>query len=287
MAKNSCQILLRAERRNQLCTWFGLTLWLWATSSQAYAFAPQHSMASYGRIFHKSSSSLQFSAAEIAHLRCVNGHQHVSDEEEDFYVHGIVPKTKSITGSMSFFAKFVVRRMLENRQLRLKRKNGMVPPKQGFRDNLNVLNEQRRNLVRLAGYNAPIIVPSFTFLLLGALTTSVIPQFYSECIQCVATLDPSRSKCMRALAGLAITSTLGALFTGMRGSLFWVAGESMLTCDYLNQRRLQVYIVALTHYHPSQVLVLITMSVSSFTATFYSKKLPSLIATKLDTCYPA
>lgn len=225
MAKNSCQILLRAERRNQLCTWFGLTLWLWATSSQAYAFAPQHSMASYGRIFHKSSSSLQFSAAEIAHLRCVNGHQHVSDEEEDFYVHGIVPKTKSITGSMSFFAKFVVRRMLENRQLRLKRKNGMVPPKQGFRDNLKVLNEQRRNLVRLAGYNAPIIVPSFTFLLLGALTTSVIPQFYSECIQCVATLDPSRSKCMRALAGLAITSTLGALFTGMRGSLFWVAGS--------------------------------------------------------------
>jgi hypothetical protein len=226
MTKNASQIWypLALSQRQRHSVWFGLTLLVLVASSQVSAFATHRHMATYRTLAPTSSSALHLSATEIAFLRA-NGQQQVSEEEEDFYVHGIVPETKSIPASMAHFAIFVVKRLIENRQMKVDRKIGKVPPKQGFRANWKELNEQRRNLSKLAGYNAPIIIPSFTFLLLGALTTSVIPQFYSECIQCVATLDPSRAKCMRALAGLAITSTLGALFTGMRGSLFWMAGE--------------------------------------------------------------
>lgn len=226
MTKSTSQIRYphALSRRKRHSVWFALTLWVLAASSQVSAFATHRPLASHRTLAPTSSSALHFSATEIAFLRA-NGQQQVSEEEEDFYVHGIVPETKSIPASMAHFALFVAQRLIENRQMNVDRKTGKEPPKQGFRANWKALNEQRRNLAKLAGYNAPIIIPSFTFLLLGALTTSVIPQFYSECIQCVATLDPSRAKCMRALAGLAITSTLGALFTGMRGSLFWVAGE--------------------------------------------------------------
>ena len=229
MTKNGYQIQYSPQRRIHFVTCFGfaVTILFLAAISRASAFSPQLQVVSHGRLITKSSSSsssLYFSATELAHLR-INGHQQVSLEEQDYYVHGIVPKTNSITGSISVFAKFVVKRLIENRQMKIDRRSGKEPPKRGIRANFKTLNEQRRNLSKLAGYNAPIIIPSFTFLLLGALTTSVIPHFYSDCIQCVATLDPSRTKCMRALAGLAITSTLGAFFTGMRGSLFWVAGE--------------------------------------------------------------
>ena len=160
--------------------------------------------------------------------------------EEEFFVHGIVPKTQSLTGSMSIFAQFVINRVIANRRkkvLERRHRRGLrfwkkplplldgQPEEPSFWDSLKILNEQRKNVVKLAGYNAPIVAPSFTFLLLGALTTSIIPQYYSNCLQCVATLDPSRANCIRALAGLAISSTLGALFTGLRGSMFWIAGS--------------------------------------------------------------
>lgn len=160
--------------------------------------------------------------------------------EEEFFVHGIVPKTLSLPASMVVFAQFVVNRVIANRRTkRLKQlhRRGLrfwkkplplldgQPKEPSFWDSLKILNEQRKNVVKLAGYNAPIVAPSFTFLLLGALMTSIIPQYYSNCLQCVATLDPSRANCIRALAGLAISSTLGALFTGLRGSMFWIAGS--------------------------------------------------------------
>jgi ABC-type multidrug transport system fused ATPase/permease subunit len=94
-----------------------------------------------------------------------------------------------------------------------------------WRRNLNKLNEHRINLVKLADYTAPIVAPSFLFLTLGALMTSIIPHYYAECIQLVATLDPSPTKVWRSIMGLAVSSTLGALFTGLRGSLFWIAGS--------------------------------------------------------------
>jgi ABC-type multidrug transport system fused ATPase/permease subunit len=104
----------------------------------------------------------------------------------------------------------------------------MPPPEPSWRESLSVLNEQRRNLVALAGYTSSIVVPSFTFLVLGSLMNSIIPHYYSKCLQCVATLEPSRPKLLHALMGLAISSTLGAVFTGLRGCLFWIAGKKKI-----------------------------------------------------------
>ena len=138
----------------------------------------------------------------------------------------IEPKTKSITGSMVFFARFVVKALITNQ---LKKKRTKMTRRKGtrrknFLENLAQLNEQRKNLVALAGYNAPIVIPSFAFLLLGAVTTSIVPLYESKCIQLVATLHPTRSKVIEALIGLVVSSTLASLFTGLRGSLFWLAG---------------------------------------------------------------
>jgi ABC-type multidrug transport system fused ATPase/permease subunit len=162
-------------------------------------------------------------------------------EEEEYFVHGITPKTKTITGSMAFYVQFVVNRMMENREKKRLARRGRrglkfwkkpdaaylaaQKEKPTLTENMKRLNRMRRDVVKLAGYNSAIVIPSFTFLLLGALMTSIIPQFYSDCLQCVATLDPSRAKCVRALAGLAISSSLGALLTGLRGSMFWTAGS--------------------------------------------------------------
>lgn len=199
----------------------------WGSMSSVAAFAP---------ISKVSARLVTLSRSSISPV------SDATPDEEEFFVHGIIPKTKSIPGSMAFFAQFVIKRVVANRRKKmLERRNhrGLkfwkkplvllddsgLSDKNTFWDSLKLLNEQRKNVVKLAGYNAPIVAPSFTFLLLGALTTSIIPQYYSDCLQCVATLDPSRANCIRALAGLAITSTLGALFTGFRGSLFWIAGS--------------------------------------------------------------
>ena len=152
-----------------------------------------------------------------------------SEEEmaEQYDPNGIEPETKSITGSMVFFAQFVVQRMITNR-LQKKKRTKMAKRKgarrKSFMENLAHLNEQRKNLVTLAGYNAPIVIPSFAFLLLGAVTTSIVPLYESKCIQLVATLHPTKGKVVEALIGLVVSSTLASLFTGLRGSLFWLAG---------------------------------------------------------------
>jgi hypothetical protein len=86
------------------------------------------------------------------------------------------------------------------------------------------LNDQRRNVMNLAGYTQRMIVPSFTFLFLGALMSSIVPAYWGKCIQCVATLSGTKTQLLEALIGLGISSTLAALFTGIRGSLFWIGG---------------------------------------------------------------
>ena len=171
-----------------------------------------------------------------------------SSDDEAFYISGIQPKTMPLSTSVQYYAQFVVKRMHDNRQRKiLERKRGWrfwqkpvtEEPRGSLWGTIQILNAQRRNVVKLAGYNAPLVVPSFIFLLLGALMMSVIPHFYSECITCVATNEPSRMKCIRALSGLALTSTLGALFTGLRGSLFWIAGAC---CYYIYCKVLALHV---------------------------------------------
>jgi hypothetical protein len=90
------------------------------------------------------------------------------------------------------------------------------------------LDEQRRNVMTLAGYTPSLVVPSFLFLFLGALMTSIVPSYYSKCIQCVSTLTTSKSQLVEAMIGLGVSSTLAALFTGLRGSLFWIGGKCLV-----------------------------------------------------------
>lgn len=170
----------------------------------------------------------------------VNAETIITPDDEAFYMYGITPKTKTLPHSMEFYAKFVIKTLQDRRQRKIAEKDFRrgwkfwkpLPPVKAdgtprgtLWGTIKILNAQRRNVVKLAGYNAPLVIPSFVFLLLGALMLSVIPHFYSVCIQYVATNERSRLKVIRALSGLAITSTLGALFTGLRGSLFWIAGS--------------------------------------------------------------
>jgi len=149
---------------------------------------------------------------------------------EQYDPNGIEPQTKSITGSMVYFAQFVVRTMVTNRlnkqnMLFNKMKKQRGSRRKNFWEALTKLNEQRKNLVTLAGYKAHIVVPSFAFLLLGAVMTSIVPLYQSKCIQLVATLHPVKKNVVEALIGLVVSSTLASLFTGLRGSLFWLAGS--------------------------------------------------------------
>ena len=157
---------------------------------------------------------------------------------EQYDPNGIEPETKSITGSMAFFAKFVIKTMITNRLQNAQKKSVVLKKRRGarrksFLENVSRLNEQRKNLVTLAGYNAHIVVPSFAFLLLGAITTSIVPLYESKCIQLVATLHPTKAGVVEALVGLVVSSTLASLFTGLRGSLFWLAGTFPYCIDLI------------------------------------------------------
>jgi len=148
------------------------------------------------------------------------------DEYVTERVNSIHPKTQSLPKSMYCFARFVLQRNLNVRKIKkLAKKKTSKTKKESWWGMLKTLNEQRRNLVHLAGYNANIIVPSFSFLIFGALMVSIVPHYYSEAITCVASNEASPLKLAATLSGLAVTSTLAAIFTGMRGSLFWIAGS--------------------------------------------------------------
>jgi ABC-type multidrug transport system fused ATPase/permease subunit len=149
----------------------------------------------------------------------------------------IHPRTKSLTSSAAFFARFCLKLIEDSarrkRRLKMRRFKQFTasalasskPTEPAWKSTFRKLNEQRINLVKLADYTAPIVTPSFLFLTLGALASSITPHYYASCIQLVATLDPSPARVWTAVMGLAASWTLEALFTGLRGSLFWIAGS--------------------------------------------------------------
>mmetsp|Transcript_38509 Transcript_38509/g.115532 ORF Transcript_38509/g.115532 Transcript_38509/m.115532 type:complete len:742 (-) Transcript_38509:166-2391(-) len=93
-------------------------------------------------------------------------------------------------------------------------------------ETLRRLNESRRSLIQLVGYDADLLVPSFGFLILGAFAQSVVPAYYSKCVTCLAAATATtKSQVVGALTGLAVAEGLTALFTGLRGALFWIAGS--------------------------------------------------------------
>ena len=90
----------------------------------------------------------------------------------------IHPKTKPLPKNIVFFARLVIRLFSENRQrkriFKLRKKVQARRTSPAWFRSLLKLDEQRRNLVALADYNQKIVVPSFLFLALGALTMSNI-----------------------------------------------------------------------------------------------------------------
>ena len=133
----------------------------------------------------------------------------------------IEPETKTLPNSLAFYAQFIVKHYAEQRRNR--KSTGNVKGQR--RAMWQKLNEQRKNIVSLAGYTSDLVKPSFLFLFLGALMTSVVPSYYSKCIHCVSTLSATHGQLVEALIGLGVSSILAALFTGLRGSLFWIGGK--------------------------------------------------------------
>jgi len=152
----------------------------------------------------------------------------------------IHPRTKTLTESAKFFVGYCMKMLARDRKKQrlltlLRRKSWRKSQQRRHRRrknqnntlvaNLRKLNAQRRNLALLADYTRKIVAPSFLFLTLGAMATSAVPHFYASCVTMVATSEPSGTKLAYAVAGLAATSIAAALLTGVRGSLFWIAGS--------------------------------------------------------------
>ena len=134
------------------------------------------------------------------------------------------PKTQTVIQSLAYFLKFVVQTIQSRRVIEERHDGEPESPKLGIRASFRKLNDSRKSLIRLVGDDSSLLVPAFSFLVLGAFMSSVIPHYYSSCISCVAAGEPSRDKIVMAIAGLGITTLLEAIFTGCRGALFWIAG---------------------------------------------------------------
>ena len=190
----------------------------------------------------------------------INGN--TADSDELLTVNEFQPRTMRVSESFAFFARFVVQTILNNRNQqsssretrrrlrdRIFRKTkqelssttttttttttiSSSKPKRGFRESMHKLNESRKSLIRLVGYDSSLLVPAFGYLIMGAFMSSVIPYFYSSCISCVAAGEANRDKLLWALGGLGVSHVLEAVFTGLRGALFWIAGEYV--CLYRN-----------------------------------------------------
>ena len=61
------------------------------------------------------------------------------------------------------------------------------------------LNDSRKSLIRLVGYDSSMMTPAFGYLIIGAFMTSVVPYYYSSCISCIASADPNRRKLLVAM----------------------------------------------------------------------------------------
>lgn len=156
------------------------------------------------------------------------------EERKRLQMDDFKPETLSLWQSVVFFVKYLQQRMSAQREQRRRRKSlrggdeSESPP--NFIGTLSGLRQSLRNLVNLAGFDGWLMWPSFLSLMLGAYFASNVPHYYAKCITCVVNGSTTTQRdVVRALVGLGITSTLTALTTGMRGSLFWIAGSR---CNY-------------------------------------------------------
>ena len=181
----------------------------------------------------------------------------ISTEGEKSLVNDFTPVTMSLTQSMFFFVKYLFIHNKENAiKRKLSRPNGIrskLWPSTGNVEDLNVrdrkrvieefhrdqleqrplmetmkiLYKQGQELVELVGFDGKLLISCFGFAALAAFMNSVIPHYYGQSVNCLANaMTTSRPEIIKALTGLGTASVLCALFTGIRGALFWLAGMS-------------------------------------------------------------
>lgn len=208
---------------------------VFAASSDALVMQPSSGSHCFMHVATSRSSRLYTSASEVNGVQSENSFSPVDEFQ---------PRTMIVSESMVFFARFVARSIIEKRtqkrlgdagrrRLRNRLKKSIfrkkaIPEterKEGIRNSLRKLDQARQNLVRLVGYDSSLLMPAFSYLILGALFKSIIPHFYSACISCVSAREVNRAKLMIAMGGLGLSSVSEAFFTGLRGAMFWIAGS--------------------------------------------------------------
>lgn len=184
----------------------------------------------------------------------------VSIKDVNSNINEFTPTTATLTKSMIFFTKYLVeqfkedrlKKILSNRNkkgifskfrrsvnvdsydpLLVERLNAEIEKEESeekpFSETLTKLNKARKDMTALVGYDAALLVPCFGFAGLAAIMNSIIPHFYGLCINCLANAaTTSQHDVVKAITGLAVVSFLCALFTGVRGALFWLAGTFRL-----------------------------------------------------------
>jgi len=187
----------------------------------------------------------------------MNGDNSTDSDDPYYMANQFQPRTMKVSESLAFFVRFVAHTIMEKRaqtskgrdnrrRLRDRLKQVVAFPRKSTRDlsdetkipaslssttktknrlgKWHKLNESRKSLIRLVGYDSSMMTPAFGYLIIGAFMTSVVPYYYSSCISCIASADPNRRKLLWAVGGLTLSSILEAIFTGCRGALFWIAG---------------------------------------------------------------
>ena len=177
-------------------------------------------------------------------------------QDGDSNINDFQPTTMPLTKSMVFFAKYLGQQVKEDHIKSLitkENKKGLfrrsvsidkydpklierlkaeieqeAAERKPFRETLSTLNKARKEMTSLVGYDAALLLPCFGFAGLAAFMNSVIPHYYGLCINCLANAaTTTQSDIIKAITGLAIANLLCALFTGIRGALFWLAGMSL------------------------------------------------------------
>lgn len=179
-----------------------------------------------------SPSSLWTTTTTITSTTASSSTSAANDDDDDYdpiaTANRIEPQTKPLVESLAYYARFVVSHFMKNHPDKMLLGAAAAVNTKRTRGHRRAmwrkLNEQRKNVVTLAGYTKDIVRPSFGFLLFGALMTSIVPSYWGKGIQCVATLTATNAQLFEAIVGLGVSTTLAALFTGIRGSLFWIGG---------------------------------------------------------------
>lgn len=146
------------------------------------------------------------------------------------------PKTLPLLQSFALFCRYALKYWREKKEERLTAKElrrarksagwirKILDRQTSTWTTLQQFHASAKNLFNLVGYDAALLLPAGCFLVLGAVFESIRPHYWSKCISYVVSGEPHRSKVMNALVGLSVSNFLAALFTGLRGAMFWIAG---------------------------------------------------------------